>query len=251
MVLDVVETAQLAPSVAVCIPTYNQVKYLILAIESIVQQNMTPDEIWISDDASNDGTSDYLSALIAKSIGGGIKLHLITQLFNLGMVSNTDLVMRMPQTDFIVKLDSDDLLHPNFISSLSGKLHASPAAGFAHAAAREIGTQGNERRIRRLARATGYEPPTQAVRSAFYGYKVAANICMFRRSALEAVNFYRRDLSFAEDWDLAFRLAAGGYGNIYVRDVWPHIEFGTMRAAIERQEKVRNLRPSETSLTTL
>jgi cellulose synthase/poly-beta-1,6-N-acetylglucosamine synthase-like glycosyltransferase len=48
------------------------------------------------------------------------------------------------------------------------------------------------------------------------GYKVAANVCMFRRSALRSLPYiYRDGLNFAEDWDLYARLADAGWGNVY------------------------------------
>lgn len=205
-------------TVAVCIPTYNQRKYLPLALESIVRQIKKPDEIWISDDASTDGTQEYL-AQFEKDVGKSVRTTIIPQKTNIGMVANTDFIMRMAQADFIVKLDSDDFLHENYILTLSNALSVTPNAAYAHCAVREINSLGEERRIRRLARSNGFQSAREAIRRSIHGYNVAANVCMFRRQALEAVQYYRLNLSFAEDWDLAFRLAAAGYGNIYIKEI--------------------------------
>ena len=48
---------------------------------------------------------------------------------------------------------------------------------------------------------------------------MAANICLFRRAALEAVEFYRPAVLYSQDWDLAVRLADAGWGNVYCDEV--------------------------------
>ena len=52
------------PSVAICIPTYNQVGFLERAVESALRQDYEgPTEIWVADDASTDGTAALLERL--------------------------------------------------------------------------------------------------------------------------------------------------------------------------------------------
>jgi glycosyltransferase involved in cell wall biosynthesis len=217
--LDFESPVSVNPSVAVCIPTYNQSDHLEKTIESLLSQTLRPQEIWISDDASTDGTADYVANLPVIMADASIRLFVVRQERNLGMVANTDYVMRRPSTDFIVKLDSDDLLQPRFIELLRDGLVANPGAGFAHAAVQEIDGAGALRRARRLYRPSGYQDSARSVRGAIRGYRVAANICMFRRTALEAARFYRLDLRFGEDWDLSFRIAAAGFGNVYIGEI--------------------------------
>lgn len=210
--------SSLSQTVAVCIPTFNQREYLQLALESVLRQSRKPEEVWISDDASTDGTHEYLTQF-EKEARGFSKIAIISQQTNIGMVPNTDCIVRKARTDLIVKLDSDDLLHNDYILAMSSALTSTPDAAYAHCAVKEIDSVGRERRIRRLARSDGFQSAREALRRSIDGYKVAANICMFRRRALEAVQYYRLELSFAEDWDLAIRLAAAGYGNTYVKEV--------------------------------
>src|SRR5690606_23416431 len=121
---------------------------------------------------------------------------------------------------YVVRLDSDDLLRPDYCVKLSALLEENPTAAVAHAAVEEIDEFGRHRRIRRLHRATGFQSGEDALRDGIFGYRVAANICMFRRSALEKTGIlYRPKLKFCEDWDLFLRLADAGWGNVYCNEV--------------------------------
>src|SRR5690606_17460634 len=122
---------------------------------------------------------------------------------NLGMSGNPRWIVQKPDTDFIVKLDSDDRLHPNFVARLVDHLCQHPRAGYAHSAVQQIDANGHNGALRLLARSTGFQSGEQCLRESVSGYRVAANICMFRRAALQEVNYFRPDLPFADDWDLS------------------------------------------------
>jgi len=200
-------------TVAICIPTCNQAPFLARAVRSALAQTH-PCEVWVSDDASIDDTP----AVMAELIGQHPHLQSHRHKSNLGIKGNPSWVMKQPQTEFIVRLDSDDALKPDFVETLLQAITTHPKAGHAHAAVQEIDENEQERRLRLLARKTGFQSADESLRMSVDGYRVAANICMFRKSALEQVGYYQ-ELSFAEDWDLAVRLADAGWGNVYVNEV--------------------------------
>ncbi len=197
--------------VSVCIPAYNQCQYIEKAIRSAVQQSQPPCEIIVSNDCSTDATAEILERL-ANEI---TILKVINQPVNAGMVPNTDAVLKAATGDFIVKLDSDDYLHHNYIKMLGELLLKYPEAGYAHAAVQEIDEHDNAIKTRSLARSTGFYSSQKALKDAIYGYQVAANIIMFRRSALAKVGYISASTNFAEDYYLSAELAAIGYGNVY------------------------------------
>jgi len=203
-----------SPTIAICIPTFNQARYLENAVRSALAQTH-PCEVWVSDDASTDETPAVMSRLVAEHPG---ILH-IRQKENLGMSGNPRWVVQQPATDFILKLDSDDELYPDYVRRLLEIMTIHPLAGYAHAAVQEMGGDGRHGRLRMLGRATGFQNADESLRACVHGYRVAANVCLFRRAALKDVDYYRTDLSFADDWDLAVRLADAGWGNIYVNEV--------------------------------
>jgi len=203
----------LRPTIAVCIPTYNQSRFLATAVESAIGQTLAC-EIWVADDASTDDTPAVMEELKKRFPN----VHYHQQRQNLGIMGNPTWVMKQSDAEFIVRLDSDDILKPDYVRKLLGVLENHPQAGCAHAAVQEIGEDGQERRLRLLARNAGLQNGEESLRASVSGYRVAANICMFRSAALKQADYYR-DLSFCEDWDLAVRLADAGWGNVYIDEV--------------------------------
>ena len=207
-------SANTLSSVAICIPTYNQADFLEKAVRSALAQTH-PCEVWVSDDASTDETPGVMDRLCREFPA----IHYTRQRENLGIKGNPTWVMKQPATEFIGRLDSDDELHPEFVAALLRSLRHFPQAGYAHAAVQEIDATGRKRNLRQLARHTGFQSGEESLRASISGYRVAANICLFRRAALQQVDYYRSGLNFAEDWDLAIRLADAGWGNEYVNEV--------------------------------
>jgi glycosyltransferase involved in cell wall biosynthesis len=164
----------------------------------------------VSDDASTDETQQVMLRYADHP-----RVHYHRHEKNLGIALNSTWVVSRPRTEFVVRLDSDDLLAPDYVKTLTSELRRYPQAGYAHAAVREIDQFGNHRRDRFLARKDGYQTAEDSLRALVAGYKVAANICMFRRAALMEAGYYRMGLNFGEDWDLAVRMADGGWGNVY------------------------------------
>ena len=146
-------------------------------------------------------------------------LKYVRQPNNLGVSGNRNWLGRQPTSEYIAKLDSDDYYEPAYLARLTEVLKKYPAAGYAHCAVTEVDESSSPVRARRLNRAVEYIESEQALREAAKGYRVSANIIVFRRSALEQVGFWRSDMIFAEDWDLAVRLADAGWGNCYVPDI--------------------------------
>ena len=202
-------------SVAICIPTYNQGAYLALAVESALGQTYPHLEVWIGDDASTDETPAIARALEARD--GRVRYH--QQPRNLGITANNNWLLSQPQTPYIVRLDSDDVLHPRYVETLVAAIEAHPRAAYAHAAVREIGASGELRRVRRLGGRGRYQEPDEALRASASGYRVAANICLFRAQALRELGFYRVAVRYAQDWDLSVRLAQAGWGNVYCDEI--------------------------------
>jgi glycosyltransferase involved in cell wall biosynthesis len=201
------------PSVAICIPTYNQAAFLPSAVGSALGQIYGgPIEVWIGDDASTDETPEVLARLVREH--GEVKAA--RQPTNVGIAANVTSLLRRPKTDFVVRLDSDDELDPRFTAALVTSISADPAAGYGHTAVDEIDASGTVVDSRRLARPTGYQPAEEALQASLSGYRTVANVLIFRRAALEELDFYEGRPEFVEDYDLAVRMADAGYGNVYL-----------------------------------
>ncbi len=206
----------MTPAVAVVIPTYNQAEYLPVAVRSAVAQDYGgPLEVWVVDDASTDETPVVLEQLRREFP----ELRIRRQDANVGIARNVTDALRAPSTDYVVRLDSDDILERTFVRQVAEMMARYPDSAYGHTAVREIGPDGQQRRVRRLARKTGFQPAEVALRASLSGYRTTANIMMFKKAALEAANYYEKRPDYVEDYDLSVRLADAGFGNVYTTDV--------------------------------
>jgi hypothetical protein len=203
------------PSVAICIPTYNQAQYLPESVGSACRQNYENVEVWVSDDASTDDTPQVMAQLCQQFP----QVRYYQQPKNMGIAGNNTWLMSQPTTEFIIRLDSDDVLKPHYVQTLVALLTQYPEAGYAHAAVQEIDEHGENRGIRRLARQEEFWSPEKELRAAVSGFRMAANICMFRAKALRELKFYEGRPEFTEDYDLIVAMADAGYGNVYTNEV--------------------------------
>lgn len=199
------------PTVAVCIPTYNQANYLAASVESAFSQTYSDTEVWVSDDCSTDETEAVAKTLKARFP----HLHYQRQQNNLGISTNNNWLLSQPRADFIVRLDSDDLLHPEYVNGLVQLMTAHPMAGYAHCAIQEIDEHDQPRRTRLLGGRQEFQSAEQALRASTSGYRVAANICMFHAEVLRSLDYYRAEVEYVQDWDLSVRIADQGWGNVY------------------------------------
>jgi glycosyltransferase involved in cell wall biosynthesis len=96
--------------ISIIIPCYNQAQYLGEAIESCLAQTITPHEIIVVNDCSPDNTEDvameYPVQYIARLVNGG-----------LSAARNTGI--RASSGDYVVTLDADDKLPPDYLEKLS------------------------------------------------------------------------------------------------------------------------------------
>jgi glycosyltransferase involved in cell wall biosynthesis len=197
----------------ICIPTFNQSKYVVQSVDSALSQSVSSDVL-----VSNDGSSDGTAEVLAKAEFNG-RVMLVNHRTNVGIGIHVNWLLQQPATEFIARLDSDDRLCPTYIEELSALLDAHPQAGYAHCSVQEIDDEGREGKVRRLARRGEYEDADSSLMSMVRGYKIAANILLFRRKALEDACFGSPTINFAEDYDLCVRIADAGWGNVYCERV--------------------------------
>jgi glycosyltransferase involved in cell wall biosynthesis len=226
------------PSVAICIPTYNQAQYLPDSVGSACNQTYENVEVWVSDDASTDNTPEVMAQLCQQFP----QVRYYRQPKNLGMVANNSWSLSQPKTEFIVHLDSDDVLSPNYIETLLPLMQKYPEAGYAHSAVQEIDEHGNNKGVLQLARKDEFRSADKELQSAVSGYRMAANISMFRSQALRELNFYEGRPDFTHDYDLIVRMADAGYGNVYTNEVLACYRIWTDAKTVRPKRKSIELR---------
>lgn len=197
------------PLVSICIPAYNAERFIRETLESALAQDYPNLEIIVSDDASTDRTPE----IVAAYENNGVRL--IRQAKNLGMTPNMNAAIRASQGKYAVKLDADDILEPNYVSSLVPIMEAHPRVAFAHCACRLIDKDGKflgfERSIHGSFRRSGLEEWPRYV----FGPR-AVHILMLRRTAFEEVGGYDQSFLRSQDWKLERDLLK--VGDVYYCD---------------------------------
>lgn len=104
--------------IAVIIPSYNAEKYISRCLNSIQQQSHTSWEVYIIDDCS----TDQSYALCEKWCREDSRFHLYRNHENSGPGKTRnvglDLIAARADIDFILFIDSDDYIHPNYMETL-------------------------------------------------------------------------------------------------------------------------------------
>jgi GT2 family glycosyltransferase/glycosyltransferase involved in cell wall biosynthesis len=185
-----------APSelVSVVIPLYNQGSYLLGAIESVRTSTYPHIEIVVVDDGSTD----------VETIGIFDALSDVTKVrqANAGLSAARNAGIAAAAGDYIVPLDSDDLLPAGFVAPAVKALLRNAELGYVAGYLRYFGL------LDYTHVPAGYIPHLSLVVNTH-----ARATALFRRSALDAVGGYDTALPAFEDWDLHIRLALAGYGS--------------------------------------
>jgi len=116
------------PRITVAIPTYNRVKYLPQAVQSVLDQTFKDFELLIVDNASTDETADIVRSFKDKRI----VYHQNEQ--NIGMINNWNRCIDFSKGKYLIILGDDDKLYPNFLeeSYKTHKLYPNLGFSFSH-----------------------------------------------------------------------------------------------------------------------
>lgn len=94
------------PLITVYIPTYNRIKLLKRAIESVLKQTYDNFEIIVVDDNSNDGTQEYLKEIAVNNK----KIRYFFKKENSGACISRNIAINNAKGEYITGLDDDDYM---------------------------------------------------------------------------------------------------------------------------------------------
>ena len=113
----------ISPKVTVYITNYNYGKYIIKAIESVLDQSLQNFEVLIIDDGSTDESIEIL-----KSYDDNPKINIIKQ-NNKGLTISNNVALKIAKGKYIMRLDADDFLFKYSLETLSIELDKDPEIG--------------------------------------------------------------------------------------------------------------------------
>ena len=105
----------------VIVPTYNCQNYIERCLRSLEDQTLNRDsyEIIVINDGSTDNTASIIKSKFKKVI-------LEDRKTNMGLPSSINTGIRMATTRYIVRVDSDDYVHENFLELLQLTINLNP-----------------------------------------------------------------------------------------------------------------------------
>lgn len=225
------------PRTAVCVPTRNQSGVITDALRSAFSQTIEACDVVVSDDAGTDDTAAVVEAF-RKSlpVERQARLRYDRNPEKLGIGGNFDRAVRLTQGDFVIKLDSDDILEPQFIEILSDQLETNPQAGWAHCNVLNVTPDQRPIGLAHSRKRTGFYPAARSL-PAYLHHNDTCHCVVIRKSAYLEVGGYRPEMKTCEDWLLWLEMLFAGWG--YCFDNRPLAQMRKYKARPELMSKRR------------
>lgn len=229
------------PVVSVVVLCYNNLEYTRACLDSLERYSDYPNlEIIAVDNASSDGTQDYLKEWSA----AGLNRMYISNASNLGFSAGNNVGLAAARGDYLVVLNNDTYVTPGWVRGLVSHLRRNPQAGLVGPVTNNI---GNEAKIEieysnmeEMIELSGRYTRQHAGVS--FPIHTAAFFCvMLTRSAYESVGVMDEQfgVGFFEDDDYCRRLEQKGFSILCADDVFVHhhlsASFNKLKADVKQQ----------------
>jgi glycosyltransferase involved in cell wall biosynthesis len=185
------------PSVSVVIPTYNCDRYIVGAVQSVLQQKNCTYEVIIIDDGSTDSTQEVLQPYN--------QIRYFRQQ-NQGVAAARNYGIAAARADLIAFLDADDYFLPDKLARQAAIFANRPDLGIVHSGWQRVDSEGNK-----LLDVRPWEKIPELTLETWLRHKpVLPSAMMFRREWLQYVGGFDARFPPAEDTDLVLKLALKG-----------------------------------------
>jgi glycosyltransferase involved in cell wall biosynthesis len=126
-----------SPEVSIILPTFNRLRYLRPAVDSVLAQTFSSWELIVADDGSHGETATYLATLADPP---RVRVLRLPHSGNPGAVRNA--ALRVASGEYIAFVDSDDLWLPEKLAMQIAALRSRPQRGWSHTAFAVIDESG-------------------------------------------------------------------------------------------------------------
>jgi glycosyltransferase involved in cell wall biosynthesis len=190
------------PSVSIVLPTFNRLKFLRPAIESVFAQTFEHWELVIADDGSEPETKTYLRSLLARQ-----RVRVIWSAHTAKPSVVTNLAVRAARGEYVAFLDSDDVWHPRKLEIQIKSLHRHPERRWSYTRFALIDASG---RPLKRAGARDWAAPSGLILEKLLREEtvIAQPSVVVERELLTQLGAFDESLVMCYDDELWFRLAA-------------------------------------------
>ena len=201
------QSIDVEPTVSVIIPAYNCDRYIVQAIESVLNQKDCSYEILVIDDGSTDSTEAVLAPYRDR-------IRYIKQK-NQGVAAARNNGIALARADLIAFLDADDYFVSGKLARQSEILIQRPDLGMVHSGWQRVDADGNK-----LLDIRPWEYIPELDLENWLRWKpVLPSAMMFRREWLQYVGGFDPRFPPAEDTNLVLKLALKGCKTAWLRQI--------------------------------
>lgn len=188
------------PKVSVITPAYNRKDLIPRTVASVLDQSLADIEYLVVDDGSEDGTREWLGS------HSDSRLRLLGHPGNTnkGQAASINLGLAEARGDYIVIIDSDDLLAPGALERHAAIMDEDASVGIVYGQGYAIDINDNELYPLFDEGHAEYSEPDRLLLDC---YVVSPGLCMFRRSAVEQAGALEETFRAAQDHDFLLRVA--------------------------------------------
>lgn len=208
-----------APLVTVIIPTYNRRRWIGECLDSVKAQTYPHVETLVVDDGSTDGTVGWLRAEPRYSFA---RVHVQPRNGGASVARNDGI--RLARGELVAFIDSDDALAPTHVERAVKVFGEHPQIGLFCCDSTMIGPDGEVLWGGRTWHQTQSELKRHPIET---GFRSLEDIFLFSncfpgftlpRAVFERVGYFDQSIFPMDDYDLALRVAGGGYGVYYCHE---------------------------------
>jgi len=193
--------------VSIIIPCYNSAEFIQEAVESAINQTYSNIEIIIVDDGSIDNTNEIIKSLANKYK----QIIFLSNKENKGVVYSRNLAIDNSNGEYILPLDSDDIIDKTYVEKAVKILNGNPEIGIVYCEADYIGAKTGQWNLREFNKKD------------FIFSNCIFCTSLFRKESFYKAGKFKENMEKGlEDWDLWLSLIELGYRVYRIPEVLFH-----------------------------
>jgi glycosyltransferase involved in cell wall biosynthesis len=221
----------MTPKITVLMSVHNGLPYVDDAVESILRQTFTEFEFVIVDDASNDGTAEYLRGVQDP------RVRLLSLSENIGLTAALNRGLRETCGEFVARQDADDWSDPQRLAKQVAYLQANPRCAVVGSQAQLVDDRG-----RSLGKKNFPLKHDGICFAHLFDNCLAHSAAMFRRSIVAEAGGYDEAWEASQDYELWSRLSVRAkLANLPQRLVTLRVREGSITQTHRRADLIRRV----------
>jgi glycosyltransferase involved in cell wall biosynthesis len=195
------------PTVSVVVPARNRASLIEETLESIHQQTYSPIELLVVDDGSTDNTREIVVGWMERSKHPQCRLFPFPA--NVGKSLAVNLALGRVKGDFVMIVDSDDILLPDAVAAEVQFLQQHPDAGMVCARAYIMkGSEKTTETFDTFKDQASFDNLNQVYGDMLLkGNVVISSTALMRRAVVDSIGLLNVRLRYTHDWEYWIRVA--------------------------------------------